>query len=83
MSVRSGVLAILTLGPAYGLQLHSELASRTPHRKPVNVGQIYGTLDRLVTQAMIEPAGLTDDALPLYRLTAAGEACLNAHPPKA
>jgi DNA-binding PadR family transcriptional regulator len=72
VSVRSGVLAILTLGPAYGLQLHSELASRTPHRKPVNVGQIYGTLDRLVTQAMIEPAGLTDDALPLYRLTAAG-----------
>ena len=74
MSVRSGVLAILTLGPAYGLQLHSELASRTPHRKPVNVGQIYGTLDRLVTQAMIVSAGVTDDALPLYRLTASGEA---------
>ncbi len=73
MSVRSGVLAILTLGPAYGLQLHSELASRTPHRKPVNVGQIYGTLDRLVRQTMIEPAGVTDDALPRYRLTAAGQ----------
>ncbi len=72
MSVRDGLLAILTLGPAYGLQLHSELASRAPHRKPVNVGQIYGTLDRLVAQALTEPAGVTDDGLPLYRLTAGG-----------
>ncbi len=72
MSVRDGLLAILTLGPAYGLQLHSELATRAPHRKPVNVGQIYGTLDRLATQALIEDAGMTDDALPLYRLTEAG-----------
>jgi DNA-binding PadR family transcriptional regulator len=72
VSVRDGLLAILTLGPAYGLQLHSELATRAPHRKPVNVGQIYGTLDRLVKQQLIEPAGQTDDALPLYRLTRDG-----------
>jgi len=73
MSIRDGLLAVLTLGPAYGLQLHSELASRAPHRKPVNVGQIYSTLDRLVTQRLIEPAGLTADALPLYQLTTAGQ----------
>ena len=72
VSVRDGLLAILTLDVAYGLQLHSELATRAPHRKPVNVGQIYGTLDRLVKQQLIEPAGATDDALPLYRLTAPG-----------
>jgi DNA-binding PadR family transcriptional regulator len=72
VSVRDGLLAILTLGPAYGLQLHSELASRAPHRKPVNVGQIYGTLERLAKQGLIEPAGTTDDALPLYSLTAPG-----------
>lgn len=74
MSVRGGLLAILTLGEAYGLQLHAELASRAPHRKPVNVGQIYGTLDRLATQRLVEQAGTTDDALPLYRLTEAGRA---------
>ena len=74
MSVRDGLLAILTLGPAYGLQLHSELASRAPHRKPVNVGQIYGTLDRLAAQGLIEDAGVTADALPLYRLTEPGTA---------
>jgi DNA-binding PadR family transcriptional regulator len=74
VSVRDGLLAILTLGPAYGLQLHTELATRAPHRKPVNVGQIYGTLDRLAKQELIEDAGLTEDALPLYRLTHAGTA---------
>ncbi|MEO6944957.1 MAG: PadR family transcriptional regulator [Lacisediminihabitans sp.] len=73
MSVRDGLLAILTLGPAYGLQLHSELASRTPHRKAVNVGQIYGTLDRLAKAKQIENAGKTDDGLPLYALTPLGK----------
>ncbi|GAA3865302.1 hypothetical protein GCM10022381_06310 [Leifsonia kafniensis] len=72
MSVRSGLLAILTLGPAYGFQLHTELRSRTGARRTVNVGQIYATLDRLVTQGAVDAAGLTDDGLPLYRLTALG-----------
>jgi len=72
MSVRDGLLAILSLGPAYGLQLHSELASRAPHRGPVNVGQIYATLDRLISRGLAEDAGATTDGLPLYVLTAAG-----------
>jgi DNA-binding PadR family transcriptional regulator len=74
VSVRDGLLAVLSLGPGYGLQLHSELASRAPHRKPVNVGQIYSTLERLSRQSLVEPAGATEDALPLYRLTATGRA---------
>jgi DNA-binding PadR family transcriptional regulator len=74
MSVRDGLLAVLSLGEGYGLQLHSELAARTPHRRPVNVGQIYSTLERLARTGLVEPAGTTADALPLYRLTAAGTA---------
>jgi hypothetical protein len=31
-----------------------------------------GTIDRLIAQRLIEAAGLTDDALPLYRLTESG-----------
>lgn len=72
MSVRSSLLAILTMGPAYGFQLHGELATRTAGRRSVNVGQIYSTLERLVGQGAVEPAGSTPDGLPLYRLTAAG-----------
>ncbi|MBC7723978.1 MAG: PadR family transcriptional regulator [Burkholderiaceae bacterium] len=72
MSVRDGLVAVLTLGPAYGLQLHAEFASRASHRGPVNVGQIYSTLDRLTTQSLIRPSGETHDGLPLHRLTSAG-----------
>lgn len=72
MSVRSSLLVILTIGPAYGFQLHGELQSRTAGRRAVNVGQIYGTLERLVTQGAVESAGATDDGLPLYRLTGEG-----------
>jgi DNA-binding PadR family transcriptional regulator len=72
MSVRDGLLAILSLGPAYGLQLHSELAARSPHRGPVNVGQVYATLDRLVSRGLVASAGVTDDGLPLYTLSESG-----------
>jgi DNA-binding PadR family transcriptional regulator len=74
MSVRSCLLAILTIGPAYGFQLHGELESRTAGRRAVNVGQIYGTLERLVKQEAVESAGHTTDGLPLYRITALGRA---------
>ena len=74
MSVRTTLLAILTIGPAYGFQLHGELESRTAGRRPVNVGQIYGTLERLVKQGAVESGGATADGLPLYRITAAGRA---------
>ena len=73
MSVRSSLLAILTMGPAYGFQLHGELGARTAGRRRVNVGQIYGTLERLVVQGAVESAGSTPDGLPLYRLTDLGE----------
>jgi DNA-binding PadR family transcriptional regulator len=72
VSVRSCLLVILSIGPAYGFQLHAELSSRTAGRRNVNAGQVYGTLERLVKQGVVESAGTTDDGLPLYRATANG-----------
>ncbi|QYF74802.1 PadR family transcriptional regulator [Cryobacterium sp. PAMC25264] len=72
MSVRNSLLAVLTMGPAYGFQLHGELARRTGGRRSVNVGQIYATLERLMTQGAVESAGTTADGLPLYGLTDTG-----------
>lgn len=72
MSVRLGLLSILTLGPAYGLQLHGELGARAPHRGAVNVGQIYGTLERLLKQDRVSRSTSGDDASPRYSLTASG-----------
>ena len=73
MASREALLGILTLGPAYGLQLHAELGARAPHRAKTNVGQVYGTLDRLSTAGLVVHQGLTEDGLPLYALTEAGK----------
>ncbi|MDQ0575284.1 PadR family transcriptional regulator [Agromyces albus] len=78
MAVRDALLALLTAGPAYGFQLHGGLEARTGGRRQVNVGQTYATLERLGKQRLIEPAGATDDGLPLYRLTAPGKAAATA-----
>jgi DNA-binding PadR family transcriptional regulator len=72
MSVPAALTAILTLGPAYGLQLHAELSSRLPHRATTNVGQIYSTLERLVRDGFVERAGINEDGLPLYHATEKG-----------
>ncbi|MEV1129724.1 helix-turn-helix transcriptional regulator [Agromyces sp. NPDC049794] len=78
MAVRDALLALLTAGPAYGFQLHGGLADRTGGRRAINVGQTYATLERLTKQGLVEPAGSTDDGLPLHRLTAAGRAAAAA-----
>jgi DNA-binding PadR family transcriptional regulator len=74
MAVRDALLTLLTIGPAYGFQLHGGLETRTGGRRRVNVGQTYATLDRLTKQRLIAPAGKTDDGLPLHALTPAGVA---------
>lgn len=78
MAVRDALLALLTAGPAYGFQLHGGLAARTGGRRNINVGQTYATLERLSKQRLVEPAGSTEDGLPLHRLTAAGRAAARA-----
>lgn len=78
MAVRDALLALLIAGPAYGFQLHGGLAARTGGRRTINVGQTYATLERLQKRGLVEPAGTTDDGLPLHRLTAAGAAAARA-----
>jgi DNA-binding PadR family transcriptional regulator len=74
MSVRSGILAVLSLGPAYGSQVHGEVETRMHRAGAINVGQIYSTLDRLQSQKVVVHAGRTADGLPLYVLTERGRA---------
>ena len=74
MSVQNGFLAVLTQGAAYGSQLQNEFLTRAAHRRQLNAGQVYSTLDRMTDQGLIEPAGTTEDGLPQYALTTEGEA---------
>ena len=72
MSLRSVIVATLLLGDQYGLQLHHEIVTRTARTRPLNVGQIYSTLDRLRAAGLVTETGRTDDDLTLHGLTPAG-----------
>jgi DNA-binding PadR family transcriptional regulator len=75
MSVRSGLMALLAEGEKYGAQLRSEFETRTGGTWPLNVGQVYTTLDRLVRDGLVESAGEPDaEGRIAYRLTRAGHA---------
>jgi DNA-binding PadR family transcriptional regulator len=54
MSVRHALLALLSEGPKYGLQLRQEFESRTGEVWPLNVGQVYTTLQRLERDGLVE-----------------------------
>jgi len=53
MSVRQSLLAILELGPCYGAQLRLEFERRTAAPSPLNVGQVYATLERLERDGLV------------------------------
>src|ERR1700723_3599279 len=54
MSVRHALLALLAEGPKYGLQLREEFEARTGEVWPLNVGQVYTTLQRLERDGLAE-----------------------------
>jgi DNA-binding PadR family transcriptional regulator len=58
VSVRHALLALLSEGPKYGLQLRQEFEARTGEVWPLNVGQVYTTLQRLERDGLVE----SDDA---------------------
>ena len=81
MSVRHALLALLTEGPKYGLQLRDEFEVRTGEVWPLNVGQVYTTLQRLERDALVESEGDGDaDTGPqkYFRITPAGRADLES-----
>ena len=81
MSVRHALLALLTEGPKYGLQLRDEFEARTGEVWPLNVGQVYTTLQRLERDALVESEGDGSvDAGPqkYFRITPEGRADLDS-----
>jgi DNA-binding PadR family transcriptional regulator len=54
VSVPHALLALLSEGPKYGLRLQSEFESRTGEAWPLNVGQVYTTLQRLERDGLVE-----------------------------
>lgn len=76
MSVRLGLLALLGEGPHYGAELKSAFEQRTGGTWPVNVGQVYTTLDRLVRDGLAVAGPADADGRIRYSLTPAGRAAV-------
>ena len=73
--MRHALLALLSEGPKYGLQLRQEFEAKTGEVWPLNVGQVYTTLQRLERDGFVEPLPGDERRRP-YRLTAEGVAAL-------
>ena len=74
MSVRHALLALVSEGPKYGLQLRQEFEERTGEVWPLNVGQVYQTLQRLERDGLV----VSEDETPegpqkLFRITSEGQ----------
>lgn len=74
MSVRQSLLAILAQGPCYGYQLRHEFARRTGAVWPLNVGQIYNTLERLERDGLVSRDDADAQGHVYWEITPAGNA---------
>ena len=73
MSVREGLLALLAERPRNGHQLKTEFEAATGAVWPLNVGQVYTTLERLERDGFVARSSADDaNGQKHYALTAAG-----------
>jgi len=78
VSVRHALLALLSEGPKYGLQLREEFEARTGEVWPLNVGQVYTTLQRLERDGLVSADDASQDGREktpqnIFRITAEGQ----------
>lgn len=72
MSVRHALLALLSEGPKYGLQLRQEFEARTGEVWPLNVGQVYTTLQRLERDGLVASDEAEEGPQKSYEITRTG-----------
>lgn len=76
MTVRLSLLAILDAGACYGYQLRSEFVRRTGSIWPLNVGQVYNTLDRLERDGFVVRLPIDSEGQIFYRISDVGHAAV-------
>ena len=73
MSIRHSLLALLSEGPKYGFQLRQEFETSTGEVWPLNVGQVYTTLQRLERDGLAQSDDVEEDERQKnYRITPEG-----------
>ncbi|MEY2472493.1 MAG: hypothetical protein QOK28_1822 [Actinomycetota bacterium] len=73
VTIKHALLALLSDQPKYGLQLRQEFEEKTGEIWPLNVGQVYTTLQRLERDGLVASDGADRDGREnVFRLTDAG-----------
>jgi DNA-binding PadR family transcriptional regulator len=74
MPIRHGLLVLLVEGPDHGFGLRAAFERRTGGTWPLNIGQVYTTLGRLVRDGLVEEQSREPDGSVRYAATDAGRA---------
>ena len=74
MSIRHGLLALLRRGPMYGYQLRTAFEESTGGTWPLNIGQVYTTLNRLERDGLVRALAESEAGQRPYELTDGGRA---------
>ncbi|NYD78750.1 PadR family transcriptional regulator [Arthrobacter cupressi] len=72
MAIRHGILALLQDKARYGYELRAEFEARTGGVWPLNIGQVYSTLDRLERDGLVVREGSDGEGHVVYSLSPAG-----------
>ncbi|WP_115789569.1 PadR family transcriptional regulator [Arthrobacter silvisoli] len=72
MAIRYGILALLQDKARYGYDLRAEFEARTGAVWPLNIGQVYSTLDRLERDGLVTRDGADGEGHVIYSLSPAG-----------
>jgi len=72
VTIRNSLLALLCERPHYGYELRQEFESRTGSTWPLNIGQVYTTLDRLQRDGLVDSDGGDADGRKVWHVTRAG-----------
>jgi len=73
LGVREGLLVLLTTGPKHGYQLKLDFEVATGEAWPLNIGQVYTTLQRLERDDLVTATDEDDEGRIAYRITATGK----------
>lgn len=72
VSIPNGILGLLSVAPTHGYQLRTDFEAATGSTWPLNIGQVYSTLQRLERDGLVAADEGDDDERRQYRLTEAG-----------
>ncbi len=77
MSIRHGILGVLSSGPAHGYRIKTQFEESTGGAWTLNVGQVYSTLNRLERDGLVECLADDDDSIKEWKITKTGQQTLS------